>query len=362
MDRRSFLLAAVATGSAALAPRALAAPTGLEAEAARTGPKALRVEWAGAGPADLYVSSDPDAPREFMRLLKSGAAGGRAELALASAPRPYLLVATAAGETRVAERLLPLQGGRNFRDLGGYRTADGRQVRWGKIFRSGVMSQLTPADMTYLAQVGVRSVCDLRSAQERSSEPSAFLKAEYAEVAAFDYDMDSSMAPLFTARTRDQAVDAFAASYLQFLRVLTPHYTDMFERLVRRDAPLALNCSAGKDRTGMGSALVLSVLGVPRETVLFDYGLTQIYTPPTFYKKLMAGGDAASAGMTPQMAEAFSKMPAEVLDVIMGSDPEVMRRVLAQVDREHGGPVALAKASFGLTDAKIAALRATYLA
>ncbi|MET3528710.1 tyrosine-protein phosphatase [Phenylobacterium koreense] len=362
MERRSFLLAALAAGSAAAAPRVvLAGPTTLDAQATRTGPGALRVEWtATAGAAAIYVSSDPDSPREFMRQLKSSAAGGRAELPLASTPRPYLLVNTSAGETRVAERLLPLQGGRNFRDLGGYRTADGRQVRWGKIFRSGVMSQLTPGDMAYLSRIGVRSICDLRSPEERRTEPSAFLTAEYAEVAAFDYDMNSSMAPMLKARTRSEAVDAFADSYVEFLDMLTPHYTDLFARLVRRDGPLALNCSAGKDRTGVGSALILSVLGVPRETVVADYGLTQVYTPPAYYKKLMASG-ASSSGMTPEMAEAFRRMPVEVLDVLMGSDPEVMRRVLARLDRDHGGPVEVAKARFGLTDAKIATLRATYL-
>src|ERR1700759_4751326 len=101
----------------------------------------------------------------------------------------------------------------------------------------------------------------------------------------------------------------------------------MSPRLVRGEAPLAMNCSAGKDRTGVGSALVLSVLGAPRETVVADYALTQVYTPPGDYMKAMAAGGHVS-GLTPDMAQAMARMPREVLAVMMGSDPEVMRQAL----------------------------------
>ena len=61
------------------------------------------------------------------------------------------------------QRLLPLEGGQNFRDLGGYRTRDGRTVRWGMLFRSGAMDGLTAADYAYLGKIGIRTVCDFRS-------------------------------------------------------------------------------------------------------------------------------------------------------------------------------------------------------
>ena len=67
------------------------------------------------------------------------------------------------GGQRVAVRLLPLEGGRNFRDLGGYPTLDGRRVRWGRVFRSGMMANLTDADYDYLSALGIRVVCDFRS-------------------------------------------------------------------------------------------------------------------------------------------------------------------------------------------------------
>jgi len=363
MDRRDFLMAAAAAGGTlALAPRALAAPPMLEATAVRN-TRGLKLDWsAKTDPTSVYVSTDPDAQAPFMRALKTGLRGGTAEVSLAVEPRPYFLLTTRdGGQTRVAERLLPLKGGRNFRDLGGYRAADGRQVRWGKLFRSGVMNKLTPEDIAYLQAVGVRVVCDLRSPEERRSEPSPFLGMEAPFVAATDYDMSSAMGKLFHATNRAEAVDGFADSYVQFLDVLTPQFTDMFARLARRDVPLAMNCSAGKDRTGVGSALVLSVLGVPRETVIADYALTQVYTPPSLYLNAMRGGQA-QPGVNAQQAQIFARMPREVLEVMMGSDPAVMRKALAEIDARYGGPVELAKARYGLTDAKIAWLRSLYLA
>jgi protein-tyrosine phosphatase len=68
-------------------------------------------------------------------------------------------------------RVLPLQGGRNFRDLGGYPAAGGRHTVWGKLFRSGSMHGLTPADYTTLEARGIRVVCDFRDVKERGAEP-----------------------------------------------------------------------------------------------------------------------------------------------------------------------------------------------
>jgi protein-tyrosine phosphatase len=241
---------------------------------------------------------------------------------------------------------------------GGYRAADGRQLRWGRIYRSGVMSGLTSADMSYLSDLGIEVICDLRSRQERVSQPNPFLVTESPAVVGTDYDMPS-MAGVARATTRAEAIASFAATYVEFTEFLTPQYTDLFARLVRREK-LAFNCSAGKDRTGVGAALILSVLGVPRATVVADYALTQVYTPPSLYMK-MASSHVAAPGITAEQAQAFARMPREVMEVMMGSDPEVMRQTLAEIDRKYGGPIELAKARYGLTDAKVAYLRSAYL-
>ena len=360
LDRRAFLAVALGGGAALALDHGALAAVPIEASAVRTSPAAVKIDWQGAqGPAAVFVAPEPYAPRRGLRRV-AAAAQGAVDVDAPSSPRPYFLVRTRAGETWTAERLLPLQGGRNFRDLGGYRGAGGKQVRWGRIFRSGVMSGLTDADLAYLGKLGVNTVCDLRSAQERQADPSAFLRSPSAKVVAFDYELASSLDGLTRAKTRDDAIDAFASAYVAFLDTLTPQYTDMFTRLARGEAPLALNCSAGKDRTGVGSALILSVLGVSRETVVADYALTQVYTPPSTYAQAM-NSSAPTPGLTSDQARALRGLPPDVLQVIMGSDPEVMRRALALIDRRYGGPEALVKTKFGLTDAGAARMRRLYL-
>jgi protein-tyrosine phosphatase len=346
MDRRTFLVTAAAGSALAASPTALARPPLLEGEARRRSPSLVDLDWRPhAGVASVRMSADPDAAAGAMRLVDAGVRGGRLAAPAPVAPRPYFLVTTRDGASlRLAERLLPLQGGRNFRDLGGYRAADGRRVRWGRIYRSGVMSGLTAADMAYLADLDVRVICDLRSIGERRSQPNPFIARGGPSVVATDYEM-MSFADLHGATTREGAIRAFAEAYVAFTQALAPQYADIFARLAKGEAPLAVNCSAGKDRTGIASALILSVLGVPRATVVADYALTQVYTPVVL-----------------PATQALAAIPPAARQIMGGSDPAVMRLALEMIDRRFGGPVGLAKTRMGLTDAKIARLRQLYLA
>ena len=75
-------------------------------------------------------------------------------------------------EAIVAERLLPLEGGTNFRDCGGYPAVDGRRVKWNRLYRSGYMSKLSLADVNYLGNLGIKTCCDFRGDKEQKHEPS----------------------------------------------------------------------------------------------------------------------------------------------------------------------------------------------
>ncbi len=228
MDRRAFL--SLTAGALALPQLALAAPLAAVA-AARSTPQTVKLQWdAAAGPASIFIASTPYAGQRALKPAAAAVAGGTAEVTAPSVPRPYFLIRARGGESWTAERLLPLQGGRNFRDMGGYAAADGKTVRWGKLYRSGVMNGLTAADLAYLRALDINTICDLRSVQERQAERSAFLAAPDAKVVAFDYEMASSLEGIARARTRDEAVKGFADAYIGFLDMLTPQYTDMFAR------------------------------------------------------------------------------------------------------------------------------------
>lgn len=355
MDRRQFAVTAAATAlvlpGAAATRRAAALPA---ADAVRLDAGRVRIDWTGvAGPVRIASAAMPDARGRDLRELAGAATGGSAVVAAPVTPRPYFVLQGRGGApVRVAERLLPLQGGRNFRDLGGYRGAGGRAVAWGRVYRSGVMSGLTDTDRAYLSSLGIGVICDLRSAGERSREPGAFAGSDAIRTISGSYELDSSLAALVAARDREQAVRVFAGAYGEFARTLTPQLTEMFASLLEGRRPLAVNCTAGKDRTGLAAALILSALGVPRETVIADYALSQIFVPVETYLDQGAG--------SPQMA-ALSRLPRPVANVILGSDPDVMRLTLAQMDREAGGPAGFVRDRLGVGAAGLRRLQGLYL-
>ena len=106
---------------------------------------------------------------------------------------------------RAANRVLPLEGGRNFRDLGGYETEDGRRVRWCRLFRSGAMARLTPSDYSYLSTLGIRVVCDFRSRAERADEPTRWLADPAPRFLAWDGAIQEDESPLIAALAADDA-------------------------------------------------------------------------------------------------------------------------------------------------------------
>jgi protein-tyrosine phosphatase len=362
MDRRLFIGGLGASTGLVLSQPASAQTAQASASATRLDAQRIRLNWpARGGPASVFMATDPTQFGPLMRPVQTGVRGGQAIVQAPTSPRPYFLVSTGFGrQVRVAERLLPLEGGRNFRDLGGYRGAGGKDVKWGRIYRSGVMSSLTRADIAYLKSLGVGVVCDLRSAQERTAEPSALLGSSTIKTLSHDYELASSMSRLMTTTTREQAVEAFAAAYMAFMDTLPPQFRDLFANLLESTTPVALNCTAGKDRTGVGSALILAVLGVDRPTIVADYALSQTYVPVSYYMNLGRSASGAQSGTGAQVSP-LSRLPEPARNVILGSDPDVMVATLRNIDAQFGSPVELVKRKFGVSDAGVRELRNRYL-
>ncbi|MBW8783049.1 MAG: tyrosine-protein phosphatase, partial [Novosphingobium sp.] len=166
-------------------------------------------------------------------------------------------------------------GAHNFRDVGGYRTADGHTVRWGVLYRSGVLAGLTAAGQARAAALGLQALVDLRSTGERTSQPDPAMLAPHRW--AQDYQIDQSGFKGL-AGPNGARPDAVRAMMIAGYRIM-PHqqaraYRELFAELIRGDTPVLVHCSAGKDRTGVGVALVLTALGVPYATVRDDFLLS----------------------------------------------------------------------------------------
>lgn len=327
---------------------------GFPADVARSG-DLLTVTWQSpaAAPLDLWIEYRDDNGPPRRALLSPQDADGRHVVA-ATSERPYFVLRTAAGEEQVvAERLLPLQGGNNFRDLGGYETTDGRTVKWGVLYRSGTMVKLTPDDYRYLGQLGIRTICDFRSSEERSNEPTDWLADPPPARQQRDYVLDTTTLMGSIARpdtTPEQAKAVFAAFYRDVPFVYADHYRTLFTELLAGRAPLAFHCSAGKDRTGVAAALLLSALGVAREQVVADYLLSNRYYRPA----------QPTPGANDSTSRLLASLQPAVVQVLMGVDASYIEAALDAATRKHGSLDAYLANELGVDAAGLRQLRDLY--
>lgn len=174
-------------------------------------------------------------------------------------------------------RLVPLEGGINFRDLGGYRSDDGREVRWRTLFRCGHLSNLTERDIATLTAWRVTHIHDFRRQDEQQRNPSRPMNARLYN----DYAISVGSLSRFWEYLGSGQLNAESAhqlvvdSYRNCVDDVAPHYARLFQALLANEGRATIfHCAAGKDRTGMAAALILSALGVPRDVVIDDYLLT----------------------------------------------------------------------------------------
>ncbi len=175
-----------------------------------------------------------------------------------------------------AERVLPLVGGHNCRDIGGYPTTAGQTVRWGQVYRSGDLATLTQSDQAYLSRLGVQLVCDLRDHAEQQALPDLPIAgAHRLWLPIYPSQTAMGVGAFETIFMRAHLPAQMQALYIEAI----DHHAHKFGAVLTQLAnpanrPLLYHCTAGKDRTGIVTALLLSVLGVPDTLILADYSLS----------------------------------------------------------------------------------------
>ncbi len=194
------------------------------------------------------------------------------------------------GETGqiVAERHLRFQGIRNFRDLGGYETTDGRTVRWGLLYRSGNLSQATDADLAYLSSLRLKFVFDFRMPSEnrlRSREYTTALGVQVFKLPMLSDRItqmfESAMISSPGEQHRIDAEELLIELYRSFVTDSMSQCSEIIQTISDPvNLPTLYHCSQGKDRTGFVSAITLLALGVSRKTVFNDFMLSSQYITP----------------------------------------------------------------------------------
>ena len=190
-------------------------------------------------------------------------------------PRPYFMLEQS-GQTpiTVAERILPFDGINNFRDLGGYHTLSERTLKWGQLFRSGHLGTPSQFDHTLLQNLGIKTIIDLRSPQERRSMPdTVFHGVANLHIPLFRSDPFMYRHIMFQRHKLGQrlediyttwVIDGSAKELGHILQIISDP----------DNLPLLFHCTAGKDRTGITAAILLLALGVSETTTIADYTLS----------------------------------------------------------------------------------------
>jgi protein tyrosine/serine phosphatase len=239
------------------------------------------------------------------------------------------------------ERLIALEGAVNFRDLGGYAAAGRRRTRWRTLFRADGLGELTETDLSVLRGLGIRTVIDLRSGSELErnrfdldAHPVAFHHFPFID-------------ELPDAQEFDRRPGLLGSQYQEILRDAGSQVLAALEVLAEPDAlPAVFHCTAGKDRTGVLSAIVLSLLGVDEPTVVADYALS-------------------GAAMQRLRAKLMVKYPEgretlENIDEVFSAEPAQMELLLDHL-RERYGSVGAYVAGLGAGPVLVDSLRAALL-
>ena len=249
----------------------------------------------------------------------------------------------------------------NLRDLGGYKTSDGATVAGKLVYRSSQLTDISEGDMKKLDNLNLKTDLDLRTAQERDPNPdqlppgvndiwmNVLADANQAGLAQLNSLMkDPKAANAALGGGKAEAI--FEAMYRQFITLPSANksYSQLFLTLAdQKQLPALFHCTGGKDRTGWAAAAFLTLLGVPKETVMEDYLRTNDYVLPTVQK---ANAAFVEAGGDPSIPSA-----------IQGAKKEYLEAAFDEMSTKYGTIEQYFSEGLGIDASQQKALRDLYL-
>lgn len=250
-------------------------------------------------------------------------------------------------------RFVNIGGSLNFRHLGGYETIDGRRIRPGVLFRGGWFELVNDQDADRFAATGIRRIFDFRSGPERDKRPLNERIREQTVIHELGIS-PGSMGP-YLQSIRDLPVDqvdckaAMTRMHYEMLVEGTPRFREFFMHLAAGEGPFMIMCSTGKDRTGVATVLLLSALGVPRETILEDYLISaDVYRDKELTFARSHGLEALGVDLN-------------LVKDVFTVHPEYLQAVLKRINETGGSMDGFIADTLGLADDDRRRLRDTYL-
>jgi protein-tyrosine phosphatase len=266
-------------------------------------------------------------------------------------PHALIIYPEDGGVSASRERKISLEGAYNFRDLGGYHTQDGRRLRRGQFFRSDDLSELTDADLATLQGLDLRSIIDLRSPRELKGKGDRLpAGSTYKHIRIYKREplVEYFWAAFFQ---RHLLAAALGANYIELIETRAQTFGTAIRLLADlKNLPLVYHCSAGKDRTGIVCALVLSLLGVPDETIVADYSLSNLGYEH-YYSEFIASGQLEGWGV-----------PYEEFQPLFVVQPDWMRNLLQHIYEKYGSAEKYLLQKAGLNQQVLESIRKNLLA
>ncbi len=271
-----------------------------------------------------------------------------------NADRDAAPVQTFAG---IRERRLPFSGAKNFRDLGGYRTSDGKLTRWRLLYRSDSLHKLTSSDLKRLSDLRLEWIVDFRSPREKEDWPDRLpngIAARLVEIPIVD-----SSTRIYQQSSRDEIlknlknidpVHSLTGTNVE----LATRFTDEMRKFIAvllssNGRPGLFHCTAGKDRTGFAAAITLRMLGVPHQVVMEDYLLTNKYFYTAQRRNLLL------------LRLIKGKQIARVVSGMIQADSAYLSAAFQAIDQKHGSFDQYVHKELGLTAQDVEHLKNLYL-
>ncbi|MBC2122602.1 tyrosine-protein phosphatase [Listeria marthii] len=264
-------------------------------------------------------------------------------------PVYFFLQAPNGDKTVVSERVLPLESVFNFRDMGGYESENGKHVKWGKLYRSSNLVNINEADAALLQKLHIKWICDLRSSSEVKAQPTPAIEgvlnkhipigtAKNEETKLPVTDDKTIYEPLMgeSYRVFVQSVEGFKEIFMEVLED------------AKAGLPFVFHCTAGKDRTGVLGALLLTLLDVPEKTIFDDYAITNRYQDDIL--KEMGGIVALFAG-------GAEKIDLETFRPMAEARPEYLEIAFDEMKKQYGSVADYLEKGIGITASEKAAFQ-----
>jgi len=245
-------------------------------------------------------------------------------------------------------REVKLQGAVNFRDLGGYKTKDGKKVKMGLLYRSAALNTLTEADVAKIEALHIKYDFDFRGPYEVKTAPDK-IPAGTTRIALPAGSENIGDSNYMKNMGKYMKSDSFLVSFYTILTPFKERYMPLFDSLVnnKTNSPMLFHCTAGKDRTGIAAAFILYALGVDEETIFNDYEATNYYRRNENAKAIA------------QMVKYYG-LEEKMATNMMGAKREYIQSTFATIKAQYGTMDNYLEKVLGLNSKKIKQLRAIY--